>query len=210
MKINIEEYLYKIDESFKSKKQSDIIGTYVMIIGLLGFISYWFLFDNSLSSLKKSQTSVKSIEKKISVDTQYLQINPEDRIVQLESEAQSLEVKFSEFKDSNAYIKYQIEQIAELYYDEQTWGEYIDSISKSAQSNRIRLKKFTNAFADDKTAFGHVLDITIDASGSFKNMIKFIDSLEQSFLVVDLHDYSLKSEDKLNAELKISVWGITY
>ena len=47
-------------------------------------------------------------------------------------------------------------------------------------------------------------------SGNYVNTLKFINALEQNDLVVDIHFLSIKAQDKINTELKISVWGITY
>jgi len=59
-------------------------------------------------------------------------------------------------------------------------------------------------------SFGHVLDISISATASYKNTLLFINSLEESYLVVDIHDLKIQPEDTLKSDLNISVWGITY
>lgn len=69
---------------------------------------------------------------------------------------------------------------------------------------------FTNEYATNNTSFGHILDITLKTTGEYKNTLKFINSLEQSDLVVDIHDLGIKAEKSLNTDLNISVWGITY
>ena len=59
-------------------------------------------------------------------------------------------------------------------------------------------------------SFGHVLDINIQVSGNYQNTINFINSLERSDLVVDLHTLNMENKDGLHSDLNISVWGITY
>ena len=41
-------------------------------------------------------------------------------------------------------------------------------------------------------------------------MIKFINAMEQSDLVIDLHGLDLKAEEKLKIDVNSSVWGINY
>jgi len=40
--------------------------------------------------------------------------------------------------------------------------------------------------------------------------LKFINTLEQSELVVDIHHLKIDAKENLNTDLNISVWGITY
>jgi len=87
-------------------------------------------------------------------------------------------------------------------------GAYLDSVSRYARAYNVKLAKFGNTLQTDKSSFGHVLDINISSEGPYKNTLKFVNALEQSFLVVDLHDFNLSAEEKLKGNLNISVWGI--
>ncbi len=210
MKINMEDYLYQIDQAFAEKEEKEIYMIFVLIAGALIFLSYYFLWDGAKLNYDQALKESQSLEKKIAADQNYLRSHPETMITQIENQTKKIEAKFLEYQDSNSYIKYQIEQISELYYDEQAWGEYIDSVSENAKKYKIKIIEYSNAFATNKDAFGHVLDIHVKSYGSFHNLVKYINSLEQSFLVVDIHHFALTAEERLNADLQISVWGITY
>jgi len=210
MSFNIEDKLYEIDQIFAVKTQKDIMLTYVMIAGGLLAFSYLLLWDGAEKGYTLAKQKSTQIENKINVDQSYLNIHPESEIGQIENQINVAETKYLAVKKDNSYIKYQIEQISSLYYDEQTWGEYLDDIAADAKKYKVKIKSFTNEFARDKNAFGHVLDITVSTEGSFGNTIKFINALEQSFLVVDVHEMELVAESKVTTDLKISVWGITY
>ncbi|MEA3521367.1 MAG: hypothetical protein U9R50_00165 [Campylobacterota bacterium] len=206
----IENYLYLIDNAFAEKDEKEILMTYVMIFGGLFALSYLLFWDAAEKSFKTAHAKVIQVEKNIATDKNYLTINPESKIVSIESKTNNIKTQFSQTQENNEYIKFSIEKISELYYDEESWGQYINSISKHAKAEKIQLLELSNKFTDEKEDFGHVLDITIKAHGNYKNTLKFINKLEQSFLVVDLHDFSLSAEEKLNIDLNISVWGITY
>ena len=210
MKFNIEDYLYQIDQSLAEKEEKEVYMLYILIAGGLIFLSYYFLWDSSQQGYEKAKKESQALFNKIQADKKYLAGHPETMIVQIENQTKALEKSFTEYQDSNAYIKYQIEQIASLYYDEQSWGEYVDSISHNAKKYNIKLQEFSNSFAENKDAFGHVLDINVQSTGRYKNMLKYINSLEQSFLVVDIHGFTLKADEKLSSNLDLSVWGITY
>ena len=210
MKFNIEDKLYEIDQAFATKTQKEILMTYAMIVGGIGFFCYWFLWESSEASYQLAKKQSAKIEKKINADQSYLNLHPESEISQIDAQIKTAETNYMAVKKDNSYIKYQIEQISSLYYDEQTWGEYLDDISANAKKYGVKIDSFTNEFAKDKEAFGHVLDIEISAHGNFSNTVKFINALEQSFLVVDVHNMEMVAESNVKTDLKISVWGITY
>lgn len=208
MKTNIEDYLYKIDNTIGKKSKKDLYMIYVMIVFAIVGFSYLTLFDQSKEQFDQEHAKVERLEQKLNIDNQYLSVNTELKIAQLDKEIISLKEQYTQYKDYNEYIKHQIEKISSLFYDEQTWGEYIDSISENAKKYDVKILNFSNKYATSSTTFGHVLDINVKIEGPYINTLKFINSIEQSFLVVDLHDLSIKSEDKLYSDLNISVWGI--
>ncbi|WP_373036016.1 type 4a pilus biogenesis protein PilO [Sulfurimonas sp.] len=210
MKINIEDYLQQIDATFKDKSQKDIYMTYIMIFGIIFAFSYLLFWESSLIAFEEKRKQITAITSKINADKMFLQQNPETKITQLDMEIKRFEAELAQNKQNNAYIKSKIETISSLIYDERTWGEYLHSISINAKKYGIKIIDFTNKYSDNNNSFGHILDITLNTTGNYKDSLKFINSLEQSELVVDIHDLGIKSEKTLITDLNISVWGITY
>ena len=210
MKIQIEDYLHRIDTSFKNKNQKDIYMTYIMVVGVIFAFAYLLFWDSSFEKFEQTRANVKNLQTKINADKIFLQYNPKSKIVQLDREIKKINNEVITLKDINAYIKNKIETISSLIYDERAWGEYLDSITTNAQKYDIKLIDFTNKYAQTESSFGHILDITIQSVGNYKNSLQFINSLEQSDLVVDIHDFRIKADQELATDLNISVWGIRY
>ncbi|MBL4730734.1 MAG: type 4a pilus biogenesis protein PilO [Sulfurimonas sp.] len=210
MTINIEDYLQKIDNNFSRKSQKDIYMTYIIIFSLIFAFSYLLFWDTSEADFTAKRAQVVSLENKIRLDEQFLQQNPPLKITQIKKETKNIQKQMITFKDNNEYIKAKIEEISSLIYDEQTWGKYLHSVSTNAIKHNIKILEFTNTYTDNKNAFGHILDITIVSSGNYKNTINFINSLEQSDLVIDIHTLDIQANNKIDSHLNISVWGITY
>lgn len=210
MKMNIENYLHRIDASLKKKEQKDIKMMYIMIFAGLVAFSYLLFWDSAEAGFDKITADVAAVESKIATDNYYLQLNPESKIAQLRSDIQKIEEQFGNMQNQNKYIKEQIETISSLIYDERAWGEYLHSISTNAKLYNINLVNLTNKYANNKNAFGHILDISIACDAKFSDTMKFINSLEQSELVVDIHTININAKNKLESNLHISVWGITY
>lgn len=206
----IENYLYKMDNTFAEKDEKEVLMIYAMIFAGLFALSYFLFWDSAEKDFNTAHNKVTAMQSNINTDNSYLSANPESKIAAIENQTENTKLQFADAQENNEYIKFNIEKISELYYDAQTWGEYINSISRHAKAENVHLLELSNSFTDQKEAFGHVLDITIKANGKYKNLLKFINRLEQSFLVVDLHDFTFTTEEKLAVDLKISVWGITY
>lgn len=206
----IEKYLYDIDQSFAQKSDKDVKMIYAMVFVALVAFSYLVFWESAENGYKEVVAASQKLQGKIATDKQYLMINPESKIVKLDQEIKTLNARLLVLKDENAYIISEIKQIPELFYDQKTWGAFIDSIAEKARKNKVKLNFFANRLATDKTKFGHVLNIEIKAEAPYKNIIRFMNSIERSKLVVDLHDMELTSDNKINMDLNLSVWGITY
>ena len=210
MSAMLEKYLYDIDQSFAQKSEKDVKMIYAMVFVVLVMFSYLVFWESSEKGYNDIKAASLKVQEKIAKDKQYLLMHPQSEIVRLNQDIAALNKKLVILKDENVYIKTEIEKIPELFYDQVTWGAFIDSIAENAKKHKVKLNFFANRLADDKTKFGHVLNLEIKAEAPYKNMVKFINAIEKSKLVVDLHDLDLEATTKLNLDLKLSVWGITY
>jgi len=208
MIFNIENHLYNLDRTLSLKSERDKMMLFGMIFAGLFAFSYLLFWESSEASFKVSHEKAVAMENDLNSDKQYLEANPPERITQIEEETKAIELEHQHYIEYNAYIKERLEQISSLYYDEVIWGAYLDSVSKYARAYNVKLTQFGNTLTTDNSSFGHVLDISISADGPFKNTLKFINALEQSSLVVDLHDMNMTADSKLKSDLNISVWGI--
>jgi Tfp pilus assembly protein PilO len=210
MNINLEDYLHKIDLAFKDKEQKEIYMIYIMIFSAIFAFSYMFFWDSSEGDFNKRVSDIRSINSKIDADKRFLQYNPEIKIAKLQNEIKKAQKELDTNKDINQYIKSKIETISSLIYDERVWGEYLYTISSNARKYNVKINNFINKYEFNQSSFGHVMDINLNITGNYKNTLKFINSLEKSELVVDIHDLDIKAQDRLNTDLNISVWGIIY
>jgi len=210
MKLSLEKYLYPIDQSFASKKPNEILMTYVLIAAALFAFSYFLFWDSSEADYNNVHQARLDIEKKLTADEQYLKMHPEEEIQKIESQIVQIKNDTIATKEKNEYINFKISQISELFYNEKAWGQYLDSIAENARKYHIKLALLENKKALDTAKFGHVLDIKLSASGKFDDIVKFINSMEQSDLVIDLHGMNLQAKKQLEVDINSSVWGITY
>jgi Tfp pilus assembly protein PilO len=209
-KINIENYLYRLDQIFSAKTKKDIYLLYIMIVAVIIGVSYALFFTPSSESLNSTHNKVLQMQRLVNEDNSYLNANPPAKLLQLDKEVEQLKQRYSTYKNDNRYIRYRIAQISPLFYNEKTWGTFLNSISLDAKKYDIKLLKYSNTYTKHEVSFGHVLDINLTMQGGYKNTLKFINALEQSFLIVDIHNISMRAKEHLTTALQISVWGIKH
>ncbi|SFV50087.1 hypothetical protein MNB_SM-7-1511 [hydrothermal vent metagenome] len=209
-KINIEDYLHTIDIQLKDKTKKDIYMIYIMIFTGLFALSYLLFWDTSFKMFKDKQKSITAIQKKIEDDERFLKFNPPSVIKKLDDRIRKTKLEYIKYKDYNIYLKNRLEKIPFLLYDEQVWGDFINSVDTNAKKFRVKILELSNRYNDTGNSFGHVLDLTLKTKGKYKNVLKFINSLEESDLVVDVHDLNISANDYLESDINISVWGIKY
>ena len=209
-KFNIEDQLHAIDQKLQYKEQKEIYMIYIMIFAALFAFSYLLFWDTSLQMFESKLKQRDKLKQKITMDEIYLKSNPPSIITMIDQKIKKTQEEVIKYKDYNQYIKTKIEQISYLLYDERVWGEYLHSIDRKAARYKVKLLELENKVNDTGESFGHVLDISLKSQGKYKNLLKFINALEKSDLVVDIHDLNVETNSTLLSDINISVWGIKY
>ena len=208
--MSVEDYLQKLDGMLKDKSKKDMYMLFIMVFGVIFTFSYMFFWESAQKDFKDKLSQIDAISLKINTDKIFLQYNPQTKIVALDKDIQDATLLVHNYKKNNEYIKTQIKAISSLIYDEKTWGEYLHSISINAQKYNMKIIDFTSKKVDNNASFGHMLDINVKSTGSFIDTLRFMNSLEQSSLVVDIHDINMSADKNLLLDLNLSVWGILY
>ncbi|WP_187648451.1 type 4a pilus biogenesis protein PilO [Nitrosophilus labii] len=209
--------LDKIDDFLLSKKPSEQKIIYFSIFLIFFVISYQYLFPYTEKIVQKSKNQKIEIETKVNEDKNYIASitidgDKEFLIKKLKNEIKNLKENFINLKHKNEYLDYQIHTISTLLYNEKKWARFLDSIAEKAKNNSVDINFISNEFININNSdnFGHVLEIEIGCEGGFQNIVGFINSIEQSELVVDIYGMDLKSDAEIETKLKVSVWGINY
>jgi Tfp pilus assembly protein PilO len=204
----IEDYLRTLDQNLNQKAQKEIYMIYIMIFAGLFAFSYLLFWDTSVQAFEKRLEKTQTLKQQIQMDKIFLQVNTPAVITKIDNQIENTKKELIKYKDNNAFIKSSIESISFLFYDEKKWGDYLNSIDKKANKYDIKILELQNSYNTTGEAFGHVLDISINTAGKYKDTLKFINALEQSDLVVDIHDLNISAHDFLESDINISVWGI--
>lgn len=208
--------LDKIDNYLKEKKSSELSLVFLMVFVAVGFVAYSTLFPVTQTILEKTQSSHKSINSKLNQEIAYLNsvTRNGDRnfmIKQMSAEVEKQKQLLNDTKFANAHIDTRLKELSYLLFNDKNWAKFIDSIAFIAQKYDIKVSLIGNSFFEPNLQeIKQVLTVKVDFDGEFNNILKFINEIEESELVVDIYSLNLESSDTIVGTLDIAVWGMKY
>lgn len=210
-------YLDKIDNylSFKTQSETSLIfaGSFVLI----AFLSYLMLFDPSEQYNNEAQDRYNQITAKLDATQAYINSiskNGDDNyeIKQQQNRLAKTKESLEEAKKVNDYFDNKLHELSYLLFNEQNWADFLNSLTQKAKQYNIKIDKIennTNQLAYQKPQ--EVVKIIMTLQGDFKNILEYINSIEESKLVIDINYIDIKTQGyKLASEIHISVWGMKY
>jgi hypothetical protein len=215
MKI-IEDKLEQLDEYFAPKKESEKWLVILGIAGLITYLAYDFLLPYTEDLYKKSEVKRHAIEKNIKENTIYLNgiTRNGDRDFYVKKYSRDIEKRkksIAKIKNKIVFIDKNLNKLSDMLFNQQNWAIFLNSITDKAELHDINLHYIDNKYVDSNGSFGHVLEVGVGCQGDYKNIVKFMNELEQNVLVTDIYGsqvYMDPNASKVNADLNISVWGI--
>ncbi|MDX1808111.1 MAG: hypothetical protein R3331_01095 [Sulfurospirillaceae bacterium] len=206
----------KIDIALSNKKSSEISLILLMLFVFIGFISYAYVFPISEKKLKHTKRNLSFMDKKVINEQNYLRSvtrNGDDTYF-IKKSKKDLEDAKSRLEDTtymNTYIDNKLKNLSYLLFNNQNWAKFLDSISLLAQKNNVHIKIIQNKInKPNLQKIEQILTLTVKFNGNFKNVMKFINSIEESKLVVDIYDLNLKGAAGIDGYVNIAVWGMKY
>ncbi|EIF50760.1 hypothetical protein [Sulfurovum sp. AR] len=215
----LEDKLEALDIYFAPKKESE---KWVVILGLaavIAYLGYELLLPYTEDLYKKSERSKKSIQKSITDNHTYLNSITVggDREYYVKKFDNDIIVKKKKIVDTTNKIKFidsNLEKLSDMLFNQKSWSRFLNSITNTAEIQNVDLEYITNKYVNENTgSFGHVLEIGIGSKGPYKNIVKFMNELEQNVLVTDIFESHLVSDSNSSdtiADINISVWGINH
>jgi len=206
----------KIDLALKDKKSSELFIVYFGIFIIIAVIVYLYIFPISEQMLKQTKREVANMKTKIAKETNYIRsktVNGDKQyyVKKANAKIKSLKNQLENTIYANGYIDNKLKELSYLLYNDVNWANFIDDIAQSAKKYKVSINYIKNQFNElNYKKVEQILDIEVDANGNFNNLIKFINSIEESNLVVDIHELKMDIDKTIHTNFKIAVWGIKY
>ena len=207
-----------LDDFFEAKSQNEKWMMILVVTMLIGYLSYSFFYPYAEEKFKVAQNKNNSLKKSISTHKQYLQSISQngDRnylVKKYDLDIKNLNKKIDGANDNINFIVTSLDELSPLLFNKESWSKFLNSITKQAKKQLVKINYIENNYVDNDGSFGHVLQIGVGCSGSYKNIIKFINQLEKSVLVTDIygsHIYLDEQDTIVSADINISVWGVNH
>jgi hypothetical protein len=215
----LEDKLEALDVYFAPKKESEKWVVILGIAGIIAYLGYELLLPYTEDLYKKSERSKKSIQKSITDNKTYLNSITVggDREYYVKKFDSDIVKKKKEIVDTTNKIKFidsNLEKLSDMLFNKKSWSNFLNSITSKAEVQNVDLQYISNKYVNEQNGnFGHVLEIGLGCKGKYKNIVKFMNELEQNVLVTDIFQTDFTSDTNSSdvvANIQISVWGINH
>ncbi|AFL68524.1 hypothetical protein [Sulfurospirillum barnesii] len=216
MNNRIDTLLNKIDRYFGDKKESEVYLIFLMIFASIAFFTYSYVSPITQDLLKRTQRNAQEIERKLRDEQAYLaSVSKEGDsnyfIKKVTLEIEDAKILFEKTQDTNLYIDTKLRDLSYLLFNNENWAKFIDSITFLAQKYSVKIKLLENKMNEPNLQkIEQILSLKLTFNGSFANTMKFMNAIEESELVVDIHDLTWLGKEELEGEFNIAIWGMKY
>ena len=209
----------KIDNYFGAKSDSEastVMGVVALAIG--GLLMFAFFSDTKEykekqeSRLQTAITNLNSAQSRLNTQSGGTQ-DHEFTVKQKNNELRQEKNKLADLRNINAHLDAKLRDSASVTFNQERWAAFLDNLSKNAETDNVKIYSIES---EQKSIQGNepqeVLKVTMDIEGKFNNVLKYINDIEESVVVVDVNglDINATKDSKVGGKLKISVGGMEY
>ena len=208
--------LDKIDALLENKKSSELFLIYTGIFLIVIMVAYLYIYPFSERVLGQTKSRLNILKSKISKEQAYIAsktVNGDSYyyIKKAKADIKSSKERLQNIIFINGYIDEKLRKLSYLLYNDVNWANFLDNIAKNAKKYNISINLIKNTFHNlNYKKVEQALDVEVDANGSFHNIMKFINSIEESNLIVDIYTMRIDVKKNIHVDFKIAVWGIKY
>jgi len=219
-----ESSLDKIDNYFAGKTDNEI-KTILLVIAAVLFGFLMFLYFTPAKEFQESQnTRLQKATTDLTRATRELEDlaggpgapDKNYKINQHNNALRAEKARLENLKYQNTYLDQKLRENASVTYNQETWANFLDELTKTAETNNVKIVALESD--SHELEFGvpqEVLDVVLTIEGKFNNVLRYINDVEQSVVVVDVKGFEITpnlddEEKQVSGSVKVSVWGMEY
>jgi len=212
----IEDKLEALDAYFEPKSESEKWMVIIGIAGIIAYLAFEYVLPYTEELHKKTEVRVRAIEKSIAQNRAYLNgiTRNGDRnylIRKYDMDIKNRQKRIKDIDKQISFINANLEKLSDMLFNKKSWATFLNSITEKAEFHNVDIDYIQNKYVDSNGSFGYVLEASIQCRSSFKNLVKFMNELEQNVLVTDIYGSEMHMDENTSsivADINISVWGI--
>jgi len=212
------EILARLDELFKDKSENEKWMMIMMIVLVIGYLSYSLFLPYAEETYNRSEREKAKLNKKIREHKQYIASitvsgDREYYVKKYSNEIIDLEKRIKKTNDDINFISLKLDELSPLLFNKRSWSKFLNSLTQEAKRQGVEIIYIENEYVKNEGSFGHILEIGVGCKGEYKNIVKFMNKIEKNVLVTDIYGSRIVMEDNLSttySDINISVWGINH
>lgn len=213
--------LDKLDLYLEGKSANEVQVYNLAVFALIAFLVWYLFVPGAESYYEGEQASNDKIIADLNRENNYLMsvscpnTLEGDRQCKVNNKKRELNIAKSnlqDIKDYNNHFTDKLYELSTLTYNAENWAKFLDSLTTIANDNNVKIKAITSSpkviLVKDVAP---VLDIGVQFAGQFNKVLSFLNSIEESKLVVDINKMDLNSTSTgIFGDINIAIWGIKF
>ena len=211
--------LDQLDQWFASKGNSANNYFYIALL-FVGVVAYFILSSYADPYLEESETNLSTATTKLEgAQREYNEFfggDPKAFVDNKRNILNGARTNLNNIVEERKYLDGKLKEISKLTYNEKNWAKFMDSLSTIAENNNIKIYAIHSDRREPslKQIFEPeaLLDIDVQFEGAFPNVLRYINLIEQSEMIVDVNkmDINATKNGKIGGSIGISIWGVNY
>lgn len=211
--------LDQLDQWFASKGNSANNYFYIALL-FVGVVAYFILSNYADPYLEESETNLSTATTKLEgAQREYNEFfggDPKAFVDNKRNILNGARTNLNNIIEERKYLDGKLKEISKLTYNEKNWAKFMDSLSTIAENNNIKIYAIHSDRREPsiKQIFQPeaLLDIDVKFEGAFSNVLRYINLIEQSEMIVDVNkmDINATKNGKIGGSIGISIWGVNY
>ncbi len=211
--------LDQLDQWFASKGNSANNYFYIALL-FVGLVAYFILSNYADPYLEESETNLSTATTKLEgAQREYNEFfggDPKAFVDNKRNILNAAKTNLNNIIEERGYLDDKLNEISKLTYNEKNWAKFMDSLSTIAENNNIKIYAIHSDRREPsiKQIFQPeaLLDIDVKFEGAFSNVLRYINLIEQSEMIVDVNkmDINATKNGKIGGSIGISIWGVNY
>ena len=211
--------LDQLDQWFASKGNSANNYFYIALL-FVGVVAYFILSGYADPYLEESETNLSTATTKLEgAQREYNEFfggDPKAFVDNKRNILNGARTNLNNIIEERGYLDGKLKEISKLTYNEKNWAKFMDSLSTIAENNNIKIYAIHSDRREPslKQIFEPeaLLDIDVQFEGAFPNVLRYINLIEQSEMIVDVNkmDINATKNGKIGGSIGISIWGVNY
>lgn len=211
--------LDQLDQWFASKGNSANNYFYIALL-FVGLVAYFILSQQADPYLEESETNLSTATTKLEgAQREYNEFfggDPDAFVNNKRNILNGARTNLNNIVEERKYLDGKLKEISKLTYNEKNWAKFMDSLSTIAENNNIKIYAIHSDRREPsiKQIFQPeaLLDIDVKFEGAFSNVLRYINLIEQSEMIVDVNkiDINATKNGKIGGSIGISIWGVNY